>query len=215
MRLHLLPLAAVAALLMCAPFGRADDDKALKAVKDYFKAENPKKKWQTGPTEIKGEAVKKAYGEKTRFFFVFSTPPLPPGAPLPELIKDFEARSKDYRENFISAVLRVDDAGKVVPVGGKPEQFNDELMAVAGEDDAKVAAAAVLSLFASEGGPPGDVKASEVKVSKTDKGWQGVVNRKDEYEGTVDFDAKGKVTGVVKNSTAPVLIPPSAPPGRP
>jgi hypothetical protein len=77
-----------------------------------------------------------------------------------------------------------------------------------------VAAAAVLSLFASEGGSPGDVKASEVKVTKTDKGWQGVVNRKSGYQGTVVFDAKGKVTGVAKNSTAPVLVPPSAPPGR-
>jgi hypothetical protein len=87
--------------------------------------------------------------------------------------------------------------------------FNRELMQVKTDDDAKVAAAAVLSLYSGSGISTGAVivSADQVKVEKSDKGWTCTATRLNSFQGTVGFNPAGKVISVNKVSIAP--LPPS------
>jgi hypothetical protein len=49
----------------------------------------PGKKWQSSPTTIAIEEIRKAYGN-VRFYSFYSSPPMPPGAPPPELLQEYE-----------------------------------------------------------------------------------------------------------------------------
>ncbi|MBM4071081.1 MAG: hypothetical protein FJ271_19345 [Planctomycetes bacterium] len=77
-------------------------------------------------------------------------------------------------------------------------------MPVQNEEDVKVAAAAVLFLYGSNKVPPGLVTAKEVKVTRADQGWQGVVERKNQFRGTVKFNKKGQVTSLSKDFAGPL-----------
>lgn len=194
----LLFLIAVAPVVLAQP-----GDLGLDAVKEFLRKTHAKKKWQTGPQRITSDALVKAYGGEQRFYYVFSAPPLPPGANIPEAIKAYEDRRQDYLANFISATVRVDSAGKVIPLM-KPADYNTGLMAVTTAEDAKIAAAAVLSLYGSGQVAPGVVKAAEVNVTNNGQAWQGVVERKNEFQGAVDFTNKGQVSRLSKVYTGPV-----------
>ncbi len=52
----------------------------------YLEKNHAGKKWQAGPARLDSPELRKAY-EKRRLYYVFSAPPLPPGAALPDLIK--------------------------------------------------------------------------------------------------------------------------------
>jgi len=204
MRHHLEFFAALMIVLAFGPglWGQGDG-KDLAAVQEFLKKAHAKKKWQTGPKQIASDAIKKAYGGERKFYYVFSAPPLPPGANLPELIRAYQARYKDHQENYVSATLRLDAALKVVPLN-KAGDFSEGLMPVNTEEDVKTAAAAVLSLYGSNRVAPGLVAEKEVMVTKTEQGWRGVVNRNNAFQGTVEFDKKGQLTKVSKVFTGPV-----------
>jgi len=179
-----------------------EGDKGIDAVKEFLKKAHANKKWEIGPSQLTSDAITKVYGEKQKFYFVFSTPPLPPGANSPEAMKAYEAKCKEFRDNFISTTLRVDAAGKVFSLTKVGDY--EGLMAVKNEEDVKTAAAAVLSLYGSEKVAPGVVKVTEVKATKTDDGWQGMVERKNEFQATVEFNNKGQVIKLSKIYTGPV-----------
>ncbi|MBM4071082.1 MAG: hypothetical protein FJ271_19350 [Planctomycetes bacterium] len=109
---------AALVLLLAATHGLQGqrDSEDLAAVKEFLKKAHARKKWQSGPKQVTGDAIAKAYGADQKFYYVFSAPPLPPGANIPELIKAFRARYKDYQDNYISATLRIDAARKVSPL---------------------------------------------------------------------------------------------------
>lgn len=199
---QLLPVTFAAILLLGTSSSRGED-KDVDSVKEFLKKAHAGKKWQMGPTQLSGDAVKKAYGADARFHFVFSAPPLPPGANIPEVQKAYQARVKEHQENFISVTMRIDAAGKVVPLV-KVADYNTGLMAVKNEDDARVAAAAVLSLYGSDRVPPGVVQPKEVKVSRAEKGWQATVERVNQFQATVDFNEKGHVVMLNKSYSGPV-----------
>src|SRR5262245_57692038 len=73
----------------------------LAAFKAYLEKNHPGKKWQTGPSRVDTPEVRRAYG-KRRFYYVFSSPPLPPGVNLPEAIQAYQRRVKEFQETFIS-----------------------------------------------------------------------------------------------------------------
>jgi hypothetical protein len=207
----LLTLSALALLTANAPDQDPSKDD-LATFKQYLEKNHKGKKWQTGPARMDSKEIQKAYPD-LRFYYVFSSPPLPPGAPLPELIERYKKAMEDYRQNHISVTVALGKDG-VRPLTNKAEDLAKGLMAVKGEDDAKTAAAAVLSIC-PEGGlavAPGVMPLDAVKVEKTDKGWTCTARRQF-LSGTVTFDTDGKLTGVQRQSTVP--LPPSAPPMRP
>src|SRR5579872_4687837 len=186
----------------------ADDDteaargkEGLAAFRAYLKKQYPDKKWQAGPSRLDSPALRAAYGGQ-RFYFVFSRPPLPPGANLGGVQDAYRRKVEEIRKNYVSLTARVDDRGQVVPLR-KPKDYNGGLKKVASDNDARAASAAILSLYGSGQISPGVVKVSEVRVTKSDKGWSYRVNRPRAFQGAVTFDPEGQCTGVSKVYTGP------------
>src|SRR5262249_27687484 len=145
--------------------------------------------------------VRAAYG-KDRFYYVFSAPPLPPGANMPEVQEAFRRRAEEVRKSYISLTVRVDEEGKGIPLT-KADDFNAGLTKVAGDDDARTAAAAILSLWGEDRVGPGAVDPKDVMVTRGDKGWSCVVQRPNAFQGAVTFNADGQCTAVSKTYSGP------------
>src|SRR5438067_9213765 len=129
---------------------RAEDPSkdSLAAFKEYLEKNYKDKKWQVGPARLDSKELQKAYPDQ-RFYYVYSSPPLPPGAPLRELLERHRQAMEDFRKNCISLTVVTSKDG-FQPLK-TPEDFNRQLMAVKSDDDAKVAAAAAISLYAGSG----------------------------------------------------------------
>src|SRR5262245_31202539 len=169
----------------------------------YLEENKPGKKWQTGPARMDSEEIRTAFG-KARFYYVFSSPPLPPGAPLPELIEEHQEKMDAYRKQFISLTMRIDEEGKITPLH-EEEDYNLGMMRVTTDEDAKICAAAILSLYSSdERVAPGIVAAKEVTVTKSENGWTCSVHRENAFEGEVVFDKEGKVVSATKTYAGPL-----------
>ena len=80
----------------------------------------------------------------------------------------------------------------------KVEDFNVGLMKVNSNVDAKIAAAAILSLSGTTHVSPGVIVAKEVRLTKGNGGWTCSVTRPRGFDGTVAFDAGGKCAKVAK-----------------
>jgi hypothetical protein len=196
-------LAAV--LLLLPALAPADDARAkdgLSAFQAYLKDHYADKKWQTGPDQLDAPAIRAAYG-KARFYYVFSAPPLPPGANIGSVQEAYRRRLEEFRKTYISLTVRVDDDGKVIPLT-KADDFNAGLMKVAGDDDARTAAAAVLSMWGEDRVGPGAVDPKDVMVTRSDKGWSCVVQRQNAFQGAVTFNADGQCTAVSKTYMGPL-----------
>jgi hypothetical protein len=169
----------------------------------YLEENKPGKKWQTGPARMDSEEIRKAFGN-ARFYYVFSSPPLPPGAPLPELLEEHQLRMKEYQDKFISLIMRMDEEGRITPLH-EEEDYNLGMMRVATDEDAKICAAAILSMYSSDDRVgPGIVAAKEVTVTKTGNGWSCSVHRENAFQGEVLFDKDGKLVSATKTYAGPL-----------
>lgn len=193
-------------LLALAQPDAAKDD--LAAFKQYLEKNHKGKKWGAGPSAIDSKEIQQAYPD-LRFYFVFSASPLPPGAPLPELIERHRRAVEDFQKNYISLTVVKDKDGFRALTR---ENLGKGLMPVKNEDDAKVAAAAVLSVLNDRDAGPAAIAAKEVMVEKTEKGWTCTAVKQFNFQGTAEFDADGKFLRASKASIRP--LPPSAPPPR-
>jgi hypothetical protein len=172
----------------------------LTRFRNYLEEIKPGKKWQTGPAAIDSEEIRKAY-EKQRFYYVFSSPPLPPGAPLPELLEKYEQEMDEYQKQFISLTIRIDERGKITHLHEEGD-YNQGMMRVTTDEEAKICAAAILSMYSSDDRVgPGIVSAKEVAVTRSEKGWSCSVHRENAFQGEVIFDRDGKCVSVTKTYT--------------
>jgi RNA polymerase sigma factor (sigma-70 family) len=172
----------------------------LAAFKSYLEKNYKDKKWQHGPTRIDSEALRTTYG-KLRFYYVRSSPPLPPGANLPDLIARYKRDLEEYRKgDFISLTVSIDDEARITPVG----DFNRGLKKIAGDDDARTAAVAILSL-ANPGSFP---TAKNLQVTRNDQGWTCKQAIGGTGNDTVHFNPDGMCTGISR--TGVPTFPPSA-----
>src|SRR5215510_5181792 len=117
----------------------------LTRFRNYIEEVMPGKKWQSGPTPMDSAEIRKAYGQ-ARFYSVYSSPPLPPGAPLPELLEEYKRKMDEHQKQFISLTIRIDEQEQMAPLY-EAEDYNQGLMRVTTDDDAKICAAAILSLY--------------------------------------------------------------------
>jgi hypothetical protein len=169
----------------------------------YLEENKSGKKWQTGPARMDSEEIRTAFG-KARFYYVFSSPPLPPGAPLPELLEEHRLRMEEYHKQFISLTIRIDDEGRMTPLH-EEEDYNLGMMRVTTDEDAKICAAAILSLYSSDDRVgPGIVAAKEVTVTRSENGWSCSVHRENAFQGEVVFDKEGKVVSATKTYAGPL-----------
>jgi len=101
----------------------------LTKFRNYLEEIKPGKKWQTGPALMDSEEIRKAYYGKLRFYYVFSSPPTPPGAPLPELLDEYEQKLEVYQKQFISLTIKIDEHGSITPLY-EEEDYNLGMMRV-------------------------------------------------------------------------------------
>ncbi len=199
---------------LAAAASAADDSqqtKDIEAFKSYLAKNFPGKKWHTGPTAIDGPELRAAYA-KRRFYAVVSTRPLPPGANLKPLIDAYKKNLAEYEKECISVTVSMDEKNAIAPVE-KVEDYNRGLMKIAGKDDARTAAAAILALAKSEGTVGvGIVPTAELTVTEAKEGWTVRAVRPMSYHVEVAFDAAGKCTNVVKKSLL-LARPPTIAPG--
>jgi hypothetical protein len=205
MKLGLFGVACLIALML--DFGsftrtagkNAQDEKTMAdftKFRNYMEEFKPGKKWQTGPAPMDSEEIRKAY-EKQRFYYVFSSPPMPPGADLPELHEEFARKMEEHQKQFVSLTMRVDEQGRMTPIY-KAEDYNQGLMQVTTDDDARICAAAILSVYCSDIVRPEIVTAKEVAVTRSEKGWSCSVVRENAFRGEVVFDKDGKCVSMTK-----------------
>jgi hypothetical protein len=174
----------------------------LTRFRNYIEEIKPGKKWQTGPTPMDSEEIRKAYG-KTRFYAVYSSPPMPPGAPLPELLEEYERKTEEYQKQFVSMTIRIDEQERITSVY-EAGDYNQGLMRVTTDDDARISAAAILSLYCSDRVGPEIVSAKEVTVTRSDEGWSCSVFRENAFRGEVVFDKDGKCVSMTKVYAGPL-----------
>ncbi|MBO0725325.1 MAG: hypothetical protein J2P52_06975 [Blastocatellia bacterium] len=183
--------------------GKNAQDEQIRAdiaqFQSYLEANKPGKKWQIGPARIDSEEIRKAYGN-LRFYYVHSSPPMPPGAPLPELLEEYDRKMEEYQKQFISLTFRIDEQGGIKSL--QEEDYNQGyyqgLMRVTTDDEARICAAAILSLYNSDRVGPEIVTAKEVTVTRTEKGWSCGALRENAFQGAVVFDNDGKCVSVTK-----------------
>ena len=174
----------------------------LTRFQNYMEEIKPGKKWQSGPTPMDSEEIRRAYG-KARFYSVYSSPPMPPGAPLAELLQEYELKMEAYRKEFVSLTVRIDEQESVASLYAA-EDYNQGLMRVTTDEDARIAAAALLSVYCAERVGPGIVSAKEVTVTRTENGWSCSVFRENAFRGAVDFDKDGKLVAMTKVYAGPM-----------
>jgi hypothetical protein len=212
MKLGLFGAACIVALVLdfgiaTCTAGKNDQDELTRAdlinFQSYLEENKPGKKWQTGPARMDSEEIRKAFG-KARFYYVFSSPPLPPGAPLPELLEEHQRKMDVYQKEFISLTMRIDDEGKMTPLH-EEEDYNLGMMRVTNDEDAKICAAAILSLYSSDDRVgPGIVAAKEFTVTRSENGWTCAVHRENAFQGEVVFDKEGKIVSATKTYAGPL-----------
>jgi len=174
----------------------------LTRFRNYMEEVKPGKKWQTGPTPMDSEEIRRAYG-KARFYSVYSSPPLPPGAHLPELLEEFQRKMDVYQKQFISMTIKIDEQETMASLY-EAEDYNQGMMRVTTDDDARICAAAVLSLYGSDRVGPGIVAAKEVTVTRSENGWSCSVFRENSFRGEVVFDRDGKCVSMKKVYAGPL-----------
>jgi hypothetical protein len=147
--------------------------------------------WQRGdPFRRDTDAVRRAYAGY-RAYFTFSQKPLG-GRP-----RAYQDALAEYQKNSLSIAVLIKD-GKVT-VLKKPEDFNTGLRPIKTEEDARIAAAAIVSLLPAGELGPNVMDANNVKATQ-EKGWvctcrvgRGAVSG----EATVTFDDNGRCTSII------------------
>src|SRR5215813_5391080 len=174
----------------------------LTRFRNYMEEVKPGKKWQSGPTPMDSEEIRRACGN-ARFYSVYSSPPMPPGARLPELVEEYERKMDVYKKEFVSLTIRIDEQERITPLY-EAEDYNQVLMRVTTDDDARICAAAILSLYGSDLVGPGIVAAKEVTVTRSENGWSCSVFRENAFRGAVVFDKDGKCVSMTKVYIGPL-----------
>lgn len=174
----------------------------LTRVRNYIEEIQPGKKWQTGPKLMDSAEIRMAF-PNARFYSVYSSPPLPPGAPLPELLEEFRLKMDDYQKQFVSMTIKIDEQQTMTHLY-QAEDYNQGMMRVTNDEYARICAAAILSLYYSDRAGPAIVSAKEVTVTRGENGWTCSVFRENSFRGEVVFDKDGKCVSITKVYIGPL-----------
>lgn len=161
-------------------------------------------KWRGDPIPLASEELRAAY-PGVKFLYTFKPAPLPPGAPMPELLAAHQRAMEDYEKNSLRITMGINDKG-FARAFKTPADFNVGLRPVTTDAAAKVAAAAILSLIDADEIGPSALSADDVSVMKSGDGWICRVAQTKGIKGTVTFDGNGRCTSAEKglNFTPPV-----------
>ncbi len=153
--------------------------------------------WKDGPTRLDSPELRQAY-PGFRFYFVSSPQPMPPGA-RPSASKSSRLEPGANPKPMLTLCVRFGPADQLDELR-KTEDFNRGLMAIGTEDEARVAAAAILSTMDAFYLGPERFASSLIQVQKSATGWMCRL-KTNLKEGKVGFDAGGKcITATLRYS---------------
>ena len=158
-----------------APPGSASDA-GLQAFRAWLDREHPGYGCDEGPAPFRNRTVEAAYPGR-RFYYVLTyTRGIPP--PF---------------QKALSLVAATDDGGRVIPFRAvSPQTYQRGLVRVSSKKDAKLAAAAVLTLASCDpGGRRWAYRPESFKAKKDSKGWRCSYRYDAHFESWVRFDRTG------------------------
>lgn len=177
------------------------------AFRDHLVKNQLDQRWDGEPTaQLDSEEIRRAYGDR-RFYFTFKAPPLPPGAAWPDLIERHKQAMAEYQKHSLRITVGIDSQERAVTFQ-TAQDFNTGLMPVKTDDDARIAAAAILSLIGNTQVHPAVISAREVSVTGTQFGWTCQAKQAKGIDGTVVFDPSGRCTRASKNLNYMPPVPP-------
>src|SRR3977135_1773104 len=147
----------VGAMILGAGISALSADPASKAVlsqdvtafHDHLVKNQLDQRWDGEPTaQIDSEEIRRAYGDR-RFYFTFKAPPLPPGAAWPDLSARHKQAMAEYQKHSLRITVGIDNQERAVSFQ-TAQDFNTGLMHVKTDEDARIAAAAILSRIATD-----------------------------------------------------------------
>ena len=171
----------------------------LAAVLRYLAEKHPGETWQSGPDQLDSSALRLAYPEH-RFYTVASPRPLPGGAkPLPAGPRNNTAGPKPRW--ILSLCIRLGPKHQIEEFRN-PADYNRGLIAIRSDEDARQAAAAILSTLDGLYFGPATVDPAAVLVNKSPGGWvcRMQTNKK---AGRVVFDSEGKCISATMRYAGP------------
>ncbi|MDQ6808571.1 MAG: hypothetical protein M3Z64_03985 [Verrucomicrobiota bacterium] len=173
----------------------------------YLAAKGLAARWTGEATPITSAEIRAAY-PTLRFYYTFKHPPAPPGAPMPDLLEAHQRAIENYQQHSLRLTVGIDEGEHVYPFRS-PEDFNVGSRPVKSDEDARTAAAAILSLMGTEQVSPGVISAQEVSATKSEAGWRCQISQKPQgVQGEVTFDLAGRCTSANKSLNYSRPIPP-------
>ena len=208
-------LTAIALLSACAVAHAADNSQVnrapvypadAQAFREALAEEGVADRWEGDPLPLSSQELYTAY-PGVRFFYTFKPRPLPPGAPMPQLLEQHKRAMQEYQKHSLRMTVGINDKG-FANAYRTPEDFNVGLRPVKSDEQAKIAAAAILSLMDADHIAPSAIPAEEVKVTKTENGWTCRVEQPRGIKGLVTFNEAGRCTSVSKTANYSRPLPP-------
>lgn len=152
---------------------------------------HPGELWMLGPRRLDSPEIQKAY-PGFRFYFVSSPHPMPRGARPAQLPTKVQAGSSPKRP--LTLCVRFGSEGKLVELS-KPADYSPGLAPIISEQDARFAAAAILSTMDGYYFGPSPLSNSLVKVESNPDGWTCRLRTRTQA-GKIAFDRAGACISV-------------------
>lgn len=177
------------------------------AFRTYLAEHGLADRWQGEPARVDTPEIRAAF-RGMRFYYTFKNPPLPPGAHTAELIAAYDRAMDEYRHQSLRITVGIDQQGRVHAFRAA-EDFNHGLLAVKTDDDARTAAAAILSLMGTQEASPGAISANEINVTNSATGWTCRLSQQRRgIQGSVNFDRAGRCVSAAKSLNYSRPLPP-------
>lgn len=149
---------------------------------------HPGEEWKQGPERIESLELKQAY-PGLRFYFVSSPHPMPRGARIAP-VAPAGVEPGRRQKPLLTLCVRFGPGDQLDELR-QPEDYNLGLRPIQSDEDARFAAAAILSTLDGFYFGPSPILSSEVQIQKTPEGWSCRL-RTQTKEGKVVFNNAGK-----------------------
>jgi hypothetical protein len=200
-------LGAIAVSAASLSWATEPDAALVSTFKNFVQERGLSDRWVDGALRQIGSAELNAAYPGREFVFSYQAAPVPPGAPLPELIERYQAKVAEHQKHSLRLTVGI-DAKRNASAYQEAKDFNTGLMPVRDETAVKVATAAILSLIGDDDVYPEVIRAKEVIVTTTRAGWIGKASRPQDFDGEVVFDGQGQVVSATKKLN---YVPPMPP----
>ena len=158
----------------------------------FLAQRHPGEAWKQGPERIESPELQEAY-PGMKFYFVSSPQPMPRGARIaPSAASGVEPERK--AKPLLTLCVRFGPGDQVDELR-KPEDYNLGLQSIHSDEDARTAAAAILSTLDGIYFSPSPLAKSLIQVQKTPTGWTCRL-RTQTREGRVVFNQEGKCISI-------------------